>query len=243
MYHLQLTLDTPAANLALDEALLDAAVAGELPGEVLRIWEPRGFFVVLGRSSAAEREVRLDACRAADVPVLRRPSGGATVLAGPGCLMYAVVLSTAKRPKLQAIDRAHSAVLERNVAALTAFDASVRRAGTSDLVIADPTRSEMPPRKFSGNSLRLKRDHLLYHGTILYDFPLDRVGRWLGEPARRPTYRGDRDHAAFVTNLAAPREAIIQSLHAAWQAHAPLADWPRARTKHLTDSRYATLAW
>ena len=32
MYHLPLTLETPAANLALDEALLDAAAYRELIG-------------------------------------------------------------------------------------------------------------------------------------------------------------------------------------------------------------------
>ena len=63
MYQLPLTLETPAANLALDEALLDAAIHGELPGEVLRLWQPAEFFVVLGRSSALG-EVHEAACRA-----------------------------------------------------------------------------------------------------------------------------------------------------------------------------------
>ena len=104
MYHLPLTLETPADNLALDEALLDAAVEGELPGEVLRLWEPASFFVVLGRSSPLG-EVHAAACRADGVPVLRRPSGGATVVAGPGCLMYAVVLDLDARPELRSVDR------------------------------------------------------------------------------------------------------------------------------------------
>ena len=79
MYHLPLTLETPAANLALDEALLDAAVDGELAGEVLRLWEPTQFFVVLGRSSKVA-EVHADACRRDDVAILRRPSGGRNTL-------------------------------------------------------------------------------------------------------------------------------------------------------------------
>src|SRR5687768_4381333 len=112
MYHLPLTLETPAANLALDEALLDAAEAGEVTGEVLRLWEPAAPFVVLGRSSPLT-EVDLEACRRDGVPVLRRSSGGGTVVAGPGCLMYAVVLDLERRPELRAIDRAHRWVLER----------------------------------------------------------------------------------------------------------------------------------
>ena len=46
--------------------------------------------VVVGRSSRLDEEVHLDACRAAGVPVLRRPSGGAAIVSGPGCLMYAL---------------------------------------------------------------------------------------------------------------------------------------------------------
>ena len=56
-------------------------------------------------------EVRSDVCRDLEVPVLRRISGGAAVVVGPGCLMYAVVLSLQIRPQLRFIDRAHAQVL------------------------------------------------------------------------------------------------------------------------------------
>ena len=83
MQQLQLTLSTPAANLALDEALLDAAETDESESELLRIWELPEYCVVLGRSSDAQIEVNLDACRQDRVPILRRSSGGGTILAGP----------------------------------------------------------------------------------------------------------------------------------------------------------------
>jgi lipoate-protein ligase A len=240
MYQLPLTLETPAENLALDEALLDAAVAGELAGEVLRVWEPARYFVVLGRSSSAEREVRLEACRADGLPVLRRASGGSAVVAGPGCLMYALVLDARKRPELHGVDRIHQFVLGRNAVALSGVGVEVSRAGTSDLAISSSASADKSLLKFSGNSLRLKRDCLLYHGTILYDFPLARLGRWLGEPARRPEYRGGRDHASFVSNFPARRDAIIGALLQAWEAQELLRDWPRRRMEELAAGRYAT---
>jgi lipoate-protein ligase A len=253
MYHLPLTLETPAENLALDEALVEGAQAGETPGEVLRLWEPRRYFVVLGRSSDAQREVRLAACAADGVPVLRRPSGGATVLLGPGCLMYAVVLDLTRRPELRSIDRAHELVLARHAAALGRLAPLTERAGTSDLVLAARADSSEPlsasatlyygALKFSGNSMRIRRDHLLYHGTILYDFPLDRLGRWLAAPARQPAYRDGREHGAFVTNFPAPRERIAAALVQAWKADCPLPGWPERRTVELATTRYATLQW
>ena len=45
---LDLTLDSPAENLALDEALLEQAEA-DGPQEVLRLWEPESPLVVMGR--------------------------------------------------------------------------------------------------------------------------------------------------------------------------------------------------
>jgi len=107
MRHLHLTLPSPAENLALDESLLDAAEAGEIDTGVLRLWESPTYCVVLGRSSSAAIEVHLEACHQDCVPVLRRSSGGGTILAGPGCLMYALVLSFQDYPQLQAIDQAH----------------------------------------------------------------------------------------------------------------------------------------
>ncbi len=80
-------------------------------GEVLRLWEPAATMVVLGSSSRLETEVRLAACQNDHVPVLRRSSGGAAIVTGPGCLMYAVVLDLRLRPDLRAIDRAHRYVL------------------------------------------------------------------------------------------------------------------------------------
>jgi lipoate-protein ligase A len=241
MYHLPLTLETPAANLALDEALLDAAVEGQLPGEVLRLWEPAEFFVVLGRSSKVA-EVHAEVCRRDSVAVLRRPSGGATILTGPGCLMYALLLDAERRPELRSVDRAHEFVLGTIERALAPLAPGIARHGTSDLTIPAPHAGD-PPVKFSGNSLRLRRGHLLYHGTILYDFPLERIEHWLADPARRPKYRGERGHRQFVTNLPATREALESALTAAWNANEPLVKWPCERTDELAASRYSTVEW
>jgi len=50
MRYLDLTLPSPAENLALDEALLEEAEASGRPTETLRLWEPRQPAVVVGRS-------------------------------------------------------------------------------------------------------------------------------------------------------------------------------------------------
>jgi lipoate---protein ligase len=232
---LELTLDTPAENLALDEALLLAAEGAGDPTEVLRLWEPQQFSVVVGSSSRVRAEVRVDACRDRGIAILRRPSGGAAVVTGPGCLMYALVLSHRLRPELRAIDRAHRFVLDTIAAALGRQVSGVAHRGTSDLVIGD--------RKFSGNSLRCKRDHLLYHGTLLHAFPLELIEICLAIPPRQPEYRAARRHADFVANLPLDRESLRGALIAAFDAGEECTDWPRELTARLAAEKFTQDEW
>jgi lipoate-protein ligase A len=232
MQFLDLTLPSLAENLALDEALLDEAEASGGPRECLRLWESPELAVIVGRSSRVGVEVDQTNCDADHVHVLRRCSGGCAVVIGPGCLMYSVVLSYERHPELRSIDEAHRFVLSR-VAQAIGQGASL--SGTSDLTASG--------RKFSGNSLRCKRDHLLYHGTILYDFPLETIARYLLSPPREPDYRGGRSHGEFVTNLPADPRAVRRSLPAAFAAQGTLADWPRGYVEQLVAERYGRAEW
>ena len=239
MQLLDLTLETMSANLALDEALLEQAENnGGKPYEVLRIWEPTETMVVCGRSSKIEEEVYQQTCQRDGVPILRRCSGGASIVTGPGCLMYGLVLSYQKRPELKMIEQAHHFVLNALVAAFNRQVSKVSRAGISDLVIGDTLL-----RKFSGNSLRCRRTHMLYHGTVLYDFPLDEVGRYLAEPPRQPDYRHQRDHTSFVCNLVVPRNVIHAALLDAWKLTGPLHSWPETLTDQLVYEKYSRDTW
>lgn len=148
--------------------------------------------------------------------------------------MYAVVLSMHERPALRAVEEAHRYVLERNASALRGLSLDVVRRGTSDLAWGD--------KKFSGNSVRLKRDHLLYHGTLLYDFPLHLAQELLGTPPRQPEYRQARSHSEFLVNLPAQREHLLAALRSAWQADRTLVDWPKERTQQIAE-RYARPDW
>ena len=253
MQHLDLTLSQPAENLALDEALLDAAESGDGPDEIVRLWESPKPAVVVGRSSRLSLEVDLEECRRQGVPVLRRSSGGATIVVGPGCLMYAVVLSYERRPHMRPLDQAHSLVLGQLANALGKLLPGVRRAGTSDLVLVDDAAaaddqqgdcvSDATARKFSGNSLRCKRTHMLYHGTLLYDFPLRSIGAYLLSPPRQPDYRDQRTHGDFVSNMPLDRTALVSAVLDAFDAHERTTNWPERRVNELNAAYYGRREW
>ena len=235
MRQLDLTLTTPAENLALDEALLDEAEASPVVVETLRFWESTAPLVVVGRSSQLAHEVHEDDCLELGIPVLRRTSGGAAIVAGPGCLMYALVLSYEARPELRSLDKAHEFVLSTIASAIKQHVPSITRQGTSDLAIGR--------LKCSGNSVRCKRRTFLYHGTLLYDFDLSLIARCLQMPPRVPAYRQGRSHEEFVANLPLDAVTLRKTVSRAWNANPSNVDWPRDRVVELVASRYGRADW
>jgi len=232
---LDLTLPTPAENLACAEALLDCCEADRRL-EVLRFWAPAQAFVALGYGNRAATEADLAACAARGVPVLRRVSGGGAVLQGPGCLNYTLVLQVARAIELQSVVSANAYVLERHRRAIEALLGSpVQVQGRTDLAIDE--------RKFSGNAQRRKRHTVLLHGTFLVGLDLELVEAVLRRPSREPAYRAARPHREFLTNLSVSAAAIKQALRRAWGADEPLAAPPLEAVGRLARDKYAQAAW
>lgn len=236
-----------AEQLALDEALLELAHEGLLATACVRTWMAEQPAVVLGSSCRIDAEVDRAACADAGVAILRRPSGGGTVVVGPGCLMWTVVEPhPAGAPPIEAI---HAGLLEPLAAAVTAALAAaggpprrVERRGTSDLALADGAGTG-GRRKVSGNALRVRRHGVLYHGTLLDDCDLDLVGRVLRHPPREPDYRAGRPHGEFLANLGLGRAALDRAVRAAFAATTVMTGWPRDRVERLLRDRYASAAW
>jgi lipoate-protein ligase A len=228
------TLPSAAANLALDEALLLQAEAGGGP-EVLRVWESPGRAVVLGAGCRLAEEVAEECCAADEVPILRRSSGGGTVLLGPGCLCYTLVLALEREPALREIRPSYRYILGRLAQALGEGIPGIEAAGISDLAVTG--------RKVSGTAQQRKRSFLLHHGTLLYNFDLALIPRYLREPPRSPDYRAGRDHLAFVQNLPLDGTAIKHRLRQAWGANAELASWPAVEVERLMAEKYLLAGW
>lgn len=148
----------PAANLALEEALVRAAA----PVPLLRIWQNETS-VVLGRGQRLQREVNVAACAAASVPVLRRSSGGGTVYHDLGNLNVTLVMP------------GWTPGLAGDLAALVA--GVLRRLG-----LAPSARKRgvfVGSLKVSGLAGQLTRAATLAHATLLVTTPVSRIGAFL----------------------------------------------------------------
>ncbi|MFM8733736.1 MAG: biotin/lipoate A/B protein ligase family protein [Pirellulales bacterium] len=234
---LDVELPTVAENLALDEALLDQAHEAPAAATLVRTWMAAEPVVVLGSSSSVGGEVDAEACRSEGVRVIRRPSGGLTVVLGPGCLMWSVIASWPTA--VPAIDAIHAAMLEPLCTTLAAAGRPVVRRGSSDLAMT----VDGCDRKISGNALRVRRRAVLYHGTLLDDFDLGIVSRVLRHPPREPDYRAHRDHATFLANLGLGRATLEATVRRAFGAEVIRSDWPADRVAQLVRDRYLDEAW
>jgi lipoate-protein ligase A len=240
---LDLTLLSPAENLACDEALLDAAEAGT-GGELLRFWESRESFVVVGYANKVAAEVNVTACEARGIPVLRRCSGGGTVVQGPGCLNYTLVLRITTAGPLHNIGVANQFIMRQNrAAAQSLFPKSEPRNPRPEIAVRGHTDLAIRDRKFSGNSQRRRKHFLLFHGTFLLNFDLALVSELLPMPSKQPDYREHRAHTEFLTNLNVPAQKVKAVLRQAWKAEESLKNPPLEKITALAREKYATREW
>ena len=234
MKYLDLAFDDPAHNLACDEALLQLVESGQVKDEILRVWEPAQYFVVLGHANSIHAEVNFSACQEDRVTVLRRMSGGGTVLQGPGCFNYSLFLNATHR--FRTVKEGFRYVLERHkkiVQGLTGLEVALE--GISDLAIE--------ARKFSGNAQYRKSRAVMIHGTFLLDFDLPLIARYLQLPSKQPTYRQNRSHVEFLMELPVRSAELCERLQESWNARSALDKIPTDRIEVLVRERYGRKEW
>jgi lipoate-protein ligase A len=220
-----------AANLALEEALTRSGP----PCPLLRIWQNESC-VVIGRGQRAGREVRLAACAASAVPVLRRASGGGTVFQDLGNLNISLAVP-GRAPGLMA----EVAAL---VAAVIAGLGLAPRAGQRGVFVGRA--------KVSGLASHVTRDGSLAHATLLVTTPAARVGAFL-TPAPDDHHPADsrRSPVAALRELgcelsvAAARGAVLAE---ARRRYGPLRGRPRRPAENrwqerLLAERYRIDSW
>ncbi len=211
-----ISFDDPLKNIAFDDILLSMAEKGE-SGEILRFWETKSPFIVLGKICKEEEELIAPAVIKDKIPVLRRSSGGGTVFQAKGCLNYALVLSKKTRPEIKSIKGSYFYILDKLKIGFKKKGIKVAVMPISDLASSENNK------KFSGNAQRRGKSFILHHGTFLYDFDIKLVSKYLNFPKKRPEYRGDRLHDDFLCNVCLFKDEIkgvvAQSFNASEKDH------------------------
>ena len=155
------------------------------------IWIPDKRYIILGASNKAEIALNVENVKRDNITVLKRPSGGQTVMLTPNNLIIAVAFHQPNglQPKdvFDHINLLIISVLEKE----KIHNLSLK--GISDIAIDG--------KKISGSAIYRKKDVLLYHAVINIGEPATTFERYLKHPTKEPDYRNGRRHSDFVTSL------------------------------------------
>lgn len=190
----------PARALAWSEARVDDP---DDPGPGLALWLPRGVAAVIGLAQKPEVELDCEAVRRDGIGLVRRQSGGGTVLLYPGVLCWEAWAS------FEAIERGggSSGIRETYrfmsgpvMDGLRRLGLQPFQAGICDISIPGTGGGEA--LKLAGTAQLRRRRKALVHGSLLVDADVGLLGRYLRMPSEQPDYRIGRSHRDFCVTVA-----------------------------------------
>jgi lipoate-protein ligase A len=199
--------------MALDEVLLNRVAAGERP-PTLRFWRWTERALVLGSHQSVANEVYLDAARELGFKVVRRMSGGGTMIAEPGrTITYSLYLPAAALAGLSFAD-SYRQLDAWAVRGLRAFGVPASYRPLNDIV--------SPRGKVAGAAQARRRHTVLHHTTMAHSMDTDLVGRLIRLGGERLSPAGIRSADKPVSPLSwftgAGLEEVERYLLAAFQA-------------------------
>ena len=186
-------LRTAAQNIALNRALLEARQAEEIPSTLRFLrFAPSA---LLGYHQSAEQEFNLDYCRANQIAVQRRITGGGAIFIDETQLGWELYLHRrdVDTSGMQAIARR---ICHAAATAISALGVDARYRPRHDI--------EVDGRKISGTGGAFDGDALLYQGTLLIDFDVEKMLRVLRIPAEKLSdnvFATARERVANLTDL------------------------------------------
>ena len=168
---LPLETNNAAMNMAIDEAILTARIAGQVPN-TLRFyrWQPSA--VSVGKNQNPENEIYLDACKRLGVDVVRRISGGGTVYHDfEGEVTYSAVAKTSDMGTAD-ITTVYVKIYEAITDALRLLGIAADFSGGDAKNCPNLT---VNGKKISGSSQTVTRGVVLQHGTVLRSVDLQKM--------------------------------------------------------------------
>jgi len=157
------------------------------------VWQPDRVYIVLGSSNKMEDSLQIDHVLHDKAAVLKRPSGGESVLLTPQTIVLATLIHT---QKLEDPPSHFRAINSKIISILEAKGVhNLSHKGISDIAIGN--------KKILGSSIYRRTNLVFYHAVLNVSESTSLMERYLTHPKKQPDYRLDRKHHDFVTSLKA----------------------------------------
>jgi lipoate-protein ligase A len=194
-------------QIAFDQAMIDAHKTGAIPDTIRFLRFPPT--ALIGRHQALSREVRVDYCRANDIGVVRRITGGGAIYFDEGQLGWELVFRRSTMGIGSLADLARE-ICEAAAVGLRTLGIDARYRPRNDI--------EVGGRKVSGTGGFFDGDTLFYQGTVLIDLDPARMVAALNVPEAKLAKRALDSAAQRVVTLkellgaAPPIDAVKRAL-------------------------------
>ncbi len=238
------TTEADAAwNMAVDEALLEEAVAGRIEA-ACRFYRWRPPAVTIGYAQDAAAETDLAACRAAGVPVVRRITGGGAVF-HENEITYSLVVPAAA--DFRNIESSYRILCGAIAAGLDFLKNGFEFSPVNDIIYRG--------KKVSGSAQIRRGGWILQHGTVLLDPDVDRMFTLLRVPenkfrkhglgSARMRVGGLKDTVGREINFEEAAEAIMKGFRATFDVDTGQSEFPDRVTDaaHNIAPRYRSDEW
>ena len=206
-------------NIALDQAMIQAHQAGQIPDTIRFIHFPPTALV--GRHQALGQEINLAYCRSKGIGLARRITGGGAIYLDPGQLGWGLVFHR-RTLGLGALGDVAREICQAVATGLGRLGVQARYRPRNDI--------EVDGRKISGTGGFFDGDTLIYQGTVLVDMDPAEMTRALNIPAAKLARRGLESGAQRVVTLkellggqAPPLAQVQDALLAGFRDHLGLA--------------------
>jgi len=170
--------------------LPDVELLGDYPKKFL-IWRPDKIYIILGASNRAEEALYMDNVSRDGLTLMKRPSGGQTVMLTPDNLIISAVFSGNSLLSPKNIFN----TLNRKIIS------TIEEAGIRGLSLRGISDIAIEGKKILGSAIYRTKDKLLYHAVLNFGEPSATFERYLKHPSREPDYRTGRTHSEFVSSL------------------------------------------
>jgi len=174
----------------LDYYLPDVQLLKKKTNQFL-IWIPDKIYIVLGASNKPDESLNMENVKEDNITVLKRPSGGQTVILTPNNIMISAVFFDKNSLHPKDIFQRINKLIISSIEKIGIHDMSMM--GISDITISG--------RKILGSAIYRSKNTLLYHAVLNLGEPAATFERYLKHPSKEPDYRQGRTHTDFVTSL------------------------------------------
>lgn len=155
------------------------------------VWKPDMFYLVLGNSNNIEKAVFYNKAVQDNIPIIKRSTGGQSVLLSPNMIAISALINTEKQLASKKYFTIYSNRIIRSLEELGVNNLQIQ--GISDITLNN--------RKILGSSMYRNKHSVFFHAILNVSESPHRIGTYLKHPDITPDYRDGRDHKTFVTSL------------------------------------------